>query len=78
MQTSAEQMLSLHRVAPMYLLPLKKWIQAVETNFLRKLLCITYLEHKNNDWVWSKVNFLLGPQEPLLATVKRWKLALFR
>ena len=23
----------------------------------------------------SKVHFLVGPQEPLLATVKRWKLA---
>ena len=30
-----------------------------------------------NDWVQSKINFLVGPQEPLLATVKRWKLAWF-
>ena len=30
-------------------------------------------EHKTNDWVQSKTNFLLGPQEPLLATVKRQK-----
>ena len=35
------------------------------------------MEHKANNWVWSKVNFLVGPQEPLLATVKRWKLAWF-
>ena len=25
----------------------------------------------------SKINFLVGPKEPLLATVKSWKLALF-
>ena len=41
---------------------------------MRKLLCISYLEHKSNDWVRSKINFLVGPQEPLLATVKRLKL----
>ena len=28
-----------------------------------------------DDELWNKVNFLLGPQEPLLATVKRRKLA---
>ena len=27
--------------------------------------------------VWSKINFLVGPQGPPLATVKRWKLAWF-
>ena len=46
-------------------------IQAFETNFLRKLLCITYLEHKTKDWVWSKINFLVGPLEPLRATIMR-------
>ena len=35
------------------------------------------MEHKTNDWVWSKINYLVGPQEPLLATVKRRKLAWF-
>ena len=42
---------------------------------LTKLLRISYLEHKTNDWVRSKINFLVDPQEPLLATVKRRKLA---
>ena len=42
---------------------------------MRKLLCISYLGHKTNDWVQSKISLLVGPQEPLLATVKRWKLA---
>ena len=34
---------------------------------------ISYLERKSNDWVWSKINFRVGPQELLLATIKRWK-----
>ena len=38
----------------------------------------SYLEHQTNDWVQSKINFLVNPQEPLLATVKRQKLAWFR
>ena len=28
----------------------EKRIQAFETKCLRKLLCISYLEHKTNDW----------------------------
>ena len=59
------------------MLSLKKRIQAFETKCLRKLFHISYLGHKTNNWVWNKVNFLVGPQEPLLATVKRWKLAWF-
>ena len=51
-----------------YLLTLKKKekeekkIQAFETKCLRRLLRISYLERKTNDWVRSKVNFLVGPQ----------------
>ena len=48
------------------LLTLKKGIQAFETKLLRKLLCISYLEHKSNDWMWSKVKFLVGPHEHFL------------
>ena len=44
---------------------------------MRKLLRISYLEHKTNDWVRNKINFLVGPGEPFLATVKRRKLARF-
>ena len=44
---------------------------------MRKLLRISCLEHKTNDWVRSKINFLVGPQERLLAMVKRRKLAWF-
>ena len=48
-----------------------------ETMCIRKFLSISYLEHKTNDRAWSKIDFLLGPEEPLLANVKRQKLAWF-
>ena len=51
---------------------LKKRTQTFETRCLRKLLRIFCLKQKTNDWVRSKVNFLVGPQEPLLAAVKEW------
>ena len=44
---------------------------------MRKLLRVSYLEHKNNDWVRRKIKFLVRPQEPLLATVKRRKFTWF-
>ena len=49
-----------------------------ETKRLRKLLHISYLKRKTNDWVRSKINFFVGPQKPRLAAVKRCKLAWFR
>ena len=61
-----------------FLLNLKKKIQVFQTKHMRKLLCILYLEHKINNWVPSKISFFVCPQEPLLATVNRWKLAWFR
>ena len=53
-------------------------IQAFETKCLRKLLHISYLERKTNDWVRSKINSLVGQREPLPATVSRLKLARVR
>ena len=53
----------------------EKSIQAFETKCMKKLLCIFGLEHKINNWARSKINFLVGPHKPLLATVKRRKLA---
>ena len=44
---------------------------------MRTFLRISYLEHTTNDWVRSNINFLVGPQEPLLVTVKRRKLGWF-
>ena len=56
------------------------WVRSpdFETKCLRELLRNSYLEHKTNDWVRSKINFLVGPQEPSLTTVKRRKLAWLR
>ena len=45
----------------------EKRMQALKTKRLTKLLCISYLENKTNDWVRSKIRFPVGPQEPLLA-----------
>ena len=55
----------------------EKRIQAFENKCMRKLLRISYLGHKTNDWVQSKINFLVSPQKSLLATVKRQTLAWF-
>ena len=59
------------------MLTLKKRIQAFETKCPSKRLRISNFEHKTNGWVRSKINFLVGLQKPLLATVKRRKLAWF-
>ena len=61
----------------LFLLTLKKRIQAFETKCPRKLSRFSFLEYKTNDWVQGKIIFLAGPREPLLATVKREKLAWF-
>ena len=53
---------------------MEKGIQAFEFKCLRRLLNITYHERKTNQYVWQVVENLVGPQEPLLATVKRRKL----
>ena len=44
---------------------------------MRKLVCFFYSEHKTNKWVWSETNFLVGLEEPHLATVKKQKLVWF-
>ena len=53
----------------------KKKILVFETKCLRKLFRISHLGYETNDWVRSKIIFLVDPQEPFLATVKRQKLA---
>ena len=52
--------------------------QVSKTKCMTELLCIFYSEHKTKNWVGSKINFLVGPEELLLATVKRQKFAWFR
>ena len=55
----------------------EKKIHAFKNKCLRKLLRISYHEHKTNEHVRNIVTSLMGPQEPNLATVKRRKLAWF-
>ena len=55
----------------------EKKIQAFEHKCLRKLLRISYLEHKTNDYVRRTVADMVGRQEPLIATIKRRKLAFY-
>ncbi|KAI8509548.1 hypothetical protein Bbelb_133960 [Branchiostoma belcheri] len=52
-------------------------IQSFETKCLRRLLQISYKEHKTNKYVRELVQSLVGPQEPLLTTVRRRKLQRF-
>jgi hypothetical protein len=56
---------------------MEKRLQAFETKCLRRLLKFSYLDRKTNDFVRSEVYSLVGYQEPLLATIKRRKLAWF-
>ena len=55
----------------------EKRIQAFATKCLRQLLRISYLERRTSDWMRSKINSLVGPQEPLLVTAERRELARF-
>ena len=56
---------------------LEKRIKAFENKCHRKLLRISYVEHKTNDFVKTSILNKVGEQEPLLATVKRRKLMWF-
>ena len=56
---------------------LEKRIQAFENKCFRRLLQIPWFEHKTNMFVQEQVETLAGPQEPLLAVVKRRKLTWF-
>ena len=50
-------------------------IQAFEYKCMRRLLKISYREHKTNKFVWQQVESHVGTQEHLLSTVKGRKLA---
>jgi hypothetical protein len=56
---------------------LERRIQAFENKCFRRMLGISYREHKTNEYVWQQVSILAGPQELLLSTVKRRKLSWF-
>ena len=67
--------LQLWNMDPAGWLDSEKRIRAFGTKCLKKLPCISYSEHKTNNWLRNMIKFLVGPQEPLLATLKRGKLA---
>ena len=56
---------------------LEKRIQAFENKCHRKLLKISYKEHKTNAYVKEEIRKRMGHQEPLLSTIKRRKLIWF-
>ena len=78
MSASPSSMVVKHGPCLLTLKKKKKGIQAFETRCMRKLLRLSYLEHKNNDWVRNKISFPVGPQEHLLATVKEVKSCMVR
>ena len=56
----------------------EKRIQSSDNECRRKLLRISYVEYKTNDWVQDRINSLVDPQGPFLATFKRRKFTRFR
>ena len=56
---------------------LETLIQAFENKCYRRMLGMSYREHKTNEYVWQQVSILAGPQELLLSTVKHGKLSWF-
>ena len=46
-------------------------VPSVRICIAQVLFSVSYLEHKTNNWVWSKIIFLVGIQELLRATVQR-------
>ena len=56
---------------------LEERIRSFEMKCFRRLLQISWREHRTNDSVRLQVSSLAGPQEPLLSTIKRRKLSWF-
>ena len=54
-----------------------KRVQTFETKCFRRMLGISWSDRKTNDFVRAQVTSRAGPQEPLLATIKRRKLTWF-
>ena len=54
-----------------------KRVQTFETKCFRRMLGISWSDRKTNDYVRAQVTSRAGPQEPLLATIKRRKLTWF-
>ena len=52
-------------------------LQAFENKCMRKILQISYLEHKTNEYVWEKIKSITCHQETIITTIKRRKMAWF-
>ena len=52
-------------------------IQAFEMKCFRKILNISYKEHKTNEYVWNEVISHVGKQEPLHTTIRKRKMKWF-
>ena len=52
-------------------------LQAFENKCMRKILQISYLEHKTNEYVWDRINSIAGHQETIITTIKRRKMTWF-
>ena len=53
---------------------LQRKIQAMEMRCYRKILHVSYKDHVTNEEVRAKIQLAFGPQEDLMAIVKRRKL----
>ena len=58
-------------------LDMERRIQAFKNKCYRRMLGISYRDHKTNEYVWQQVSILAGRQELLLSTVKRRKISRF-
>ena len=54
-----------------------KRIQAFEMRFLRRLLNVSYLEHRTNESVLQEVEQIIGPYTRLITRIKQLKLKWF-
>ena len=52
-------------------------IQTFKNKCYRRMICISFREHKTNEYVWQQVSMLAVRQELLLPAVKRRKLSCF-
>ena len=55
----------------------EKRIQAFENKCYRRILRVSYTEHRTNKHVKEEIEARAGPQEPLLSSVRRRKLLWF-
>ena len=55
---------------------MERQMQAFANKCYRRILGISYREHKTNEYIWQRVSILAGRQELPLSTVKHHKLSL--